>query len=332
MSDHRRPMHPTVALIERNAWANDRLLNWCRWQPTALTSTDTDVYGGIEATFNHILGAETRYLQRLTGELPDDPVSERAIRPLADLREPGRELARRWRVVLDTDRDVEQIRVHERGGKKTEMPDWLPLVQGVHHGDDHRAQIGTLLGRADVITPDMDGWYFGFEPAEPRSAPPWADAMLRRAIGHHVWATTTLLERCRSLSADELELASPGTRGSVLQTLQHLVTSDRSYLARLERRGPTKPTEEASLDVIVAEWGSQPDAWRGYLDLRPDFDATVACSDGWYPGWVLVLQAIHHGNEHRTHAGTVLFGHQVEAPDLDVWAYATAEGALRDIP
>ena len=47
--------------------------------------------------------------------------------------------------------------------------------------------------------------------------------------------------------------------------------------------------------------------------------------------WVVVLQAIHHGNDHRTHAGTVLLNQQLEAPEIDVWSYAWAEGKLRPL-
>lgn len=54
-------------------------------------------------------------------------------------------------------------------------------------------------------------------------------------------------------------------------------------------------------------------------------------TSGWYPAWILVLQAIHHGNDYRTHIGTVLLGHGVEAPDLDVCAYGVAEGVLREV-
>jgi len=46
------------------------------------------------------------------------------------------------------------------------------------------------------------------------------------------------------------------------------------------------------------------------------------------PAWVVVAQAIHHGNDHRTHAGTVLLRHGVESPNVDVWEYAIAENAL----
>src|SRR5437868_3541968 len=116
-------MHPAVALIRRNAWATERLLNWCRWQPVTATA-GSDVYGGIEATFNHLLAAETRYLRLLTGELPDEPVSERTPRLLAELSEPGKQLARRWEALLDAERDIDEIRRHERPSGKQEMPDW----------------------------------------------------------------------------------------------------------------------------------------------------------------------------------------------------------------
>src|SRR5438132_11563278 len=168
-------MHPTLALFHRNAWATERLLNWCQWQPATARPAGPDVYGGIEATFNHIMAAETRYLHLLTGGWPADPVKEKSPRALAELREPGRRLAQNWLEVLDTERDLEEIRVHKRERGDEEMPDWLPLVQAVHHSDDHRAQIGTLLGRAGVITPDLDGWFYGFNPWTAGTSPTWAE-------------------------------------------------------------------------------------------------------------------------------------------------------------
>jgi uncharacterized damage-inducible protein DinB len=321
-------MHPTLALFQRNVWATERLLNWCRWQP-ATSTADSDVYGGVEANFNHILGAETRYLHLLTGELSADPVSEKTPRSLAELREAGGELAQRWMALLETERDVDELRIHARGGGKEEMPDWVPLVQAVHHGDDHRAQIGTLLGRAGVMTPDLDGWFFGFEPSSTGTPPRWADSMLKRSAGHHLWATRRLLEHCRSLSDDQVALSSAGTYGSILETLHHLVSSDRGYLSRLNRGGLKQPLEIGSLSALQGHWDRQSEGWLTYLDSEPDYEGTVECSDGWYPAWILVLQSIHHGNEHRTHVGTVLLGNSIEAPEIDVWSYGDAEGVLR---
>jgi uncharacterized damage-inducible protein DinB len=324
-------MHPALALFRRNAWANQRLLNWCQWQRPASVSA-ADVYGDVKATFNHLFAAETRYLNLLTGELPPDHVSERSPRPLIGLWEPSRDLARRWEAVLVSERDLDEQHVRERrDGTKVEMPDWLPLAQAVHHGDDHRAQIATLLGRSNVMTPELDGWYFGFEPAAPGTVAAWADGLLSRCFGHHFWATQRLLAECGSLSASQLELSAPGTYGSILGTLTHLVSSDRGYLSRLRRKGRAQQLETASLEELSELWEREIDGWQQYLATRPDFGTTVECSDGWYPSWVLIVQAIHHGNEHRTHVGTVMLAHGLELPELDVWAYAEAERVFKTL-
>ena len=325
-------MHPTVALFKRNAWATDRLLNWCAWQqPEVVGAVADDVYGSIAAMFNHILGAETRYLRLLTGELPDDPVHESKPRSLNDLFGPAGLLNARWDAILGADRDIEVLRPHERSDGRVEMPDWLPLVQSFHHGDDHRAQIGTLLGRQDVIAPELDGWMFGWYAGVAPPPPPWADGALSRAVGHHLWATEQLLARAQELSEAQLAAAAPGTYGSVAETLGHLVESDRSYLSRLRRAGMAPTLETNEPRELARGWRQLGEEWRDYLAASPDFEATVECRDGWYPAWVLVMQAIHHGNDHRAHLGTVLLHHGIEAPGLDVWAYAGAEGLLREI-
>jgi uncharacterized damage-inducible protein DinB len=324
-------VHPTLALFHRNVWATERLLNWCQWQPAAETASGEDVYGGIEATFNHILSAETLYVQLLTGEVPDDRVSETKPRPLAKLPEPARQLAQRLHALLEADRDIEVVRLHDRGDHKEEMPDWMLLVQAVHHGDDHRAQIGTLLGRAGVIAPELDGWFFGFEPSSVGMPPPWAETMLERCVDYHFWATRRLLDQCRSLSDDQLALSSPGTYGSILETLNHLVSADRGYLSRLSRAGRPQRLESESLSALQGQSDRQQEGWLRCLDTQPDWEATVECSDGWYPAWILMLQAIHHGNDHRTHVGTVLMSHKLELPDIDVWAYAWAGGSFREL-
>jgi uncharacterized damage-inducible protein DinB len=46
--------------------------------------------------------------------------------------------------------------------------------------------------------------------------------------------------------------------------------------------------------------------------------------------WVPLVQFSHHGSDHRSQIGTILTLNGLEAPELDVWAYATAEGAIKD--
>jgi hypothetical protein len=42
---------------------------------------------------------------------------------------------------------------------------------------------------------------------------------------------------------------------------------------------------------------------------------------------VLLIQALHHGNDHRTHVCTILGHHGIPYGDMDVWAYGESIGA-----
>ena len=53
------------------------------------------------------------------------------------------------------------------------------------------------------------------------------------AFAHHVWATNRLIDACSELTAEQLETSLPGTYGSILDTMRHLVGSDAWYLHRL---------------------------------------------------------------------------------------------------
>jgi len=47
------------------------------------------------------------------------------------------------------------------------------------------------------------------------------------AFAHHVWATLRLIDGCE-LSPEQLEAAVPGTYGSILETMRHLVGGTRT--------------------------------------------------------------------------------------------------------
>ena len=47
---------------------------------------------------------------------------------------------------------------------------------------------------------------------------------------------------------------------------------------------------------------------------------------------VVVVQALHHGNDRRTHICTILGHHGVAYGDMDVWAYGEATGAIFRVP
>jgi hypothetical protein len=43
---------------------------------------------------------------------------------------------------------------------------------------------------------------------------------------------------------------------------------------------------------------------------------------------VVLVQAMHHGNDHRTHICTILGYHDIPYGDMDVWAYGLSIGAI----
>jgi uncharacterized damage-inducible protein DinB len=330
-------MHPVPALFRRNAWATRELLELCARHPEIEpASADADVYGGIRAQFNHIVGAESGYLGWVTGEMPADRADARSPRPLSALRDPAAWLAERWEGVLAQDRDVQEVRPHRRGAGVQVMAGWVPLVQAVHHGDDHRTQVATLLARHGAEGLDLDVWAFAERHADGAGAPrEWWPALLRRFLGHHVWATETLLRFCATLPAEATALEAPGTFGAVGATLDHLVSADRSYLSRLLEGRPVRTDVDSGDPAVLLEhFERQRRRWMEYLDSRPDFEAQAGLrrQGGTVAAWTVVAQAVHHGNDHRTHVGTVLLHHGIDAPNVDVWQYATAEKALLPRP
>ncbi len=325
-----------LALFQRNAWANERLLDFCAQQPAEVVTepADGDVYGGIDALFTHIVAAECGFLRMITGEHRSNRITDQQPVPLDDLVEPTHWVAERWPSALDFDRDAEEVFEIQRRRGPAAMADWLALMQALQHGDDHRNQVATVLSRHGIEAPELDMWSFGeavgFEKADSEvGRRERRNAVLRRAFGHHFWATSELLTRCLALSPEQLALSAPGTYGPILETFDHMVSSDRSYLSRLQGGGRLPRLNAGGLQPLLDEFRRTSDRWLAYLDSAPDFDAPIDMQDGTRVGaWVIVAQAIHHGNDHRTHIGTVMMRNGLTIPDLDPWTYALAAGAL----
>jgi len=51
-----------------------------------------------------------------------------------------------------------------------------------------------------------------------------------RQMRHDVWATGMLLDHCRSLTQEQLQLTAPGTYGSIQKTFAHIVRANEGYL------------------------------------------------------------------------------------------------------
>src|SRR5262245_55150110 len=72
--------------------------------------------------------------------------------------------------------------------------------------------------------------------------------LLDDAFGHHVWATLQVLDVCAGLDPEQLEATSPGTYGTILDTLRHIASADSGYLFAMTR-GKVQPIDEEQMDL-----------------------------------------------------------------------------------
>jgi uncharacterized damage-inducible protein DinB len=153
-----------------------------------------------------------------------------------------------------------------------------------------------------------------------------------RQMRHDVWATELLLERCRSLTKEQLQLTAPGTYGTIQKTFAHIVRADEGYLSTygLIPQPFLEVTDETPLDETGSRLARVHDAVEQLFRSKEyDFDRRIHDErrkldlDLWVP----LAQFSHHGSDHRSQICTILTLQGLGAPELDVWAYATAKGA-----
>lgn len=160
--------------------------------------------------------------------------------------------------------------------------------------------------------------------------PPAAVDHLRAIVEHHVWATLDLLDRCQALTPEQLELTTPGTFGSIAATLTHIVRSDRGYQRRFfGEEAPPRPDGPLPVATLRAEMAQQAARWRELLERADELDASVPSQPDEEPPYpaipqaasLLILQAVHHGEEHRTNVRSVLAAHGLESPEQSGWEF-----------
>jgi uncharacterized damage-inducible protein DinB len=162
-------------------------------------------------------------------------------------------------------------------------------------------------------------------------------ALLHDAFAHHLWATERLIDACADLTTEQLSTPEPGTYGSIIETLRHLVGSDGWNLSFF-RDGidPIDEKGDQGLDVLRSEMTTNGAAWMELLagELDPDSD-TVEIDDGLEvrdPIGVRLAQVLHHGTDHRSQICTALTSLGVTPPEIDLWAYARETGRERAVP
>ena len=159
-------------------------------------------------------------------------------------------------------------------------------------------------------------------------------SLLADAFGHHVWATVRLIDACLALTPEQLDTTVPGTYGSIIGTMRHLVGSDASYLHVLSD-GRLLGIDEDTKDLpelreVMERNGPE---WASFVagDLDPDAMVARHRDDGTVshaPLGVRLAQALHHGTDHRSQICTALTTLGVEPPEIDVFDFAQQDGRV----
>jgi uncharacterized damage-inducible protein DinB len=163
------------------------------------------------------------------------------------------------------------------------------------------------------------------------------DTLWIEAFRYHKWANLHLLDVCAELTDEQLRLTAPGTYGTIASTFQHLVSAEQRYLRRLDGGDATINERDefpgiARLRELADRSGDRLIDTAG--KIKPDDTVETNFDDGRFKLHlgVVIIQALHHGNDHRTHVCTILGHHGIPYGDMDVWAYGEAIGALIPIP
>ena len=150
---------------------------------------------------------------------------------------------------------------------------------------------------------------------------------LSQAFQYNRWANLHILKVCSTLDDRQLQLASPGTYGTIAATLQHLLAAEQRYVRRLTGAEPRLSEMDefpgvARLEEHAERSGQDLIDAAGEVDPNGTYESRRGDEPVRIKNWVVVSQAIHHGNDHRTQICTILSQNGISVEDINVWAYA----------
>ncbi len=162
--------------------------------------------------------------------------------------------------------------------------------------------------------------------------------MLTDAFAHHVWATLRLADVCLTLTPEQLATAVPGTYGSIIDTMRHLVGSDAwDLFVASGDRSSVIDDDQMGLAELRTAMKSNGVAWSRLLaqDLEPDAILREVDDDDGFerhlPMGIQLAQALNHGTDHRSQICTALTALGVAPPAIDALAFGLQDGRVVEI-
>ena len=162
--------------------------------------------------------------------------------------------------------------------------------------------------------------------------------VLIEAFQQKDWAMKTLIAACENCSVEELTQPAAGF-GSILATLNHLVSADARYVASVgggradweTADNETNNLQAATLQELAAHAAENGAKWERFLHEPVDGERLAFLDDGAYETHtaIVVMQALHHASVHGEQVCKCLEALGIEPPDLQPWAYADKTGRSR---
>lgn len=149
--------------LGHHTWATLRVMDACEGlSPEQLATNAPGTFGPIIDTLRHLVGADSWYLHRLSGErhAPIEEADEAAM-SLPELRATMERQAAAWPEVLAANPDPDEfIEVRRDDGTGFRATKGVRLAQVFHHGTDHRSQICTALTSLGIEPPEIGVWEY----------------------------------------------------------------------------------------------------------------------------------------------------------------------------
>jgi uncharacterized damage-inducible protein DinB len=156
--------------------------------------------------------------------------------------------------------------------------------------------------------------------------------------GYNAWANRRLYDACAALRGEDLHAGLGAFFGSLHGTLNHLLVTDRIWLARLH--GETPP--DLTLDTILHDGFAALRAAREAEDVRlvafvEALDDAALAAEITYrpitrpetirqPLWSVLAHLFNHQTHHRGQCHAMLTRVAIEAPSLDLILYQRETG------
>lgn len=152
--------------IEYDGWATAKLAEFCAaLSPEQRGLTTPGTMGTIEATLIHLVGAKERYAAALQGKPPpDDAIRETTTKNLGQVIARAKKLSEWFASFARGELDLDRI-IERRGadGSTRRMPMGILIAQFLHHGNEHRAQLGSIFGAHGIEPPHYSAFNWGHE-------------------------------------------------------------------------------------------------------------------------------------------------------------------------